>query len=218
MIIRILLLVVAIGSTVPIASAGPTEDAAAYHLITVTAPNPTPYGVRLVQDIENHPRVQAISQHCKTFQWTSATPIYRERYAAALPPTTLPIVALVRSDGGVIWKASGPNVPTGDALADALVAWTYADRKTNPRAIPSANQSPIRTQSDRRFPGLLHRPLEGVIPDTITIEHDTSGLPWVPIGIAGFVGFAGVVLLCGLAIFGVLSVVFAIGVVIKLAS
>lgn len=195
--------------------AEPTEDAAAYHLITVTAPSPTPYGVRLVNDLEENPRVQAILRHCKTFNWTSATPIYRERYAAALPPTTLPIVALVRSDGGVIWKASGPNVPTGDALADALVARAYADRKANPRAIPPANRSPIQTQGDRKLSGLMRRPLDGVIPDTITIEHDTSGLPWVPIGIAGFVGF---LLLAGLAIGGLLLVVVAIVIVVKLVS
>lgn len=215
MIPRIFLLFIVACGSAPVAMAGPTEDAASYHLLTITAPNPTLYGLRLLNDVETHPRVQAIARHCKTFKWTSATPIYRERYAAQLPPTTLPIVALVRSDGGVIWKASGPNVPTGDSLADALVARAYADRQANPRAIPSANQVPITPQDTGKFPGLIRRPLDGVIPDTITIEHDTSGVPWVPIGVAGF---AGVLLLGGMAFVGLLLVVGGIVCVFKLVS
>lgn len=169
------LLAFALLLTAATAYAGPPEDAASFHLVTVTANPASPTGQQLLQDIDTHPQLSAIAGACKRFAWTTADPIYRARYAAALPPTSLPIVALIRSDGGVIYKASGPNIPQGDDLAATLTGRAYLDRKANPRPIPNVEYSqtpPGQPDSETGLRPLFpdRRPvLDRVIPDTVNV-------------------------------------------------
>lgn len=207
MITRLILLAM-LALTCATAKAQPLDDSKAYHLVVVTLPSPTQFGRELLNSLDTHPRLQAITKQCKTFRWTTATPIYRERYAASLPPTELPIVALVRSDGGVIWKSSGPVV-MGDALADALVARAFADRSANQRLVPPTNQ---QSQSQTR-PNFLRRPLDDVIPDTITIDHQhaASGIPWREIGFAA----VGLIFIGCLSLLALVILVVLIGLAVK---
>lgn len=187
------------------AVAGPPEDAAAYHLITVTQSPPSAKGLRLIDSLQSNAKLARIAGSCKRFTWTPADELYRNRYAAALPPTTLPIVALVRSDGGVIYKASGHSIPDGDALAESLMGAAFWDRQDNPRPIPSTLPASIAADYDDEDPAsgplFPNRPrVVDLIPDTVTVSPTVNvpdAFAWVAGGVALFVVAAGgLVLLC----------------------
>ncbi len=155
------------------------DDSGQYHLITVTSTPPTPACVRLQQSLA-HPTVARIASACKRFDFTPNHEIYRARYATALPPSQLPVVALVRHDGGVLYKASGSNIPGPDALAESLIKMATADQSQVPRQSyqPSPAYGPMRPDGG----WLPNRP--NLIPDTIVVSPQVnvpSGLLWLAI-------------------------------------
>ncbi|WP_197136676.1 hypothetical protein [Crateriforma conspicua] len=155
----------------------PPDDSQKYHLITVTADEPSPAGRALLDSIRTTPRLSQIEARCKRFRWTPTDDAYLLRYAAQLPPNRLPVIALARSDGGVIFKASGTSIPLGDRLADVLVARVHGDRQSNPTANPS-----VSPRGDVAGSALLpwrdpDRPriLDQVIPDSVVTVEAPAG-------------------------------------------
>lgn len=180
------------------AVAQPPEDAAAYHLITVTQNPPSPAETQLLASLQSNARLLRIAESSKQFHWTTSDELYRSRYAAALPPTTLPIIALVRSDGGVIYKASGANIPAGDALAEAIMGAAFWDRRDNPRPIPALLPASLATPTASPMTDPMTDPATGpmfpnrprvvdMIPDTVNVGP-TLNIPdafaWIAGGVA----------------------------------
>lgn len=159
----------------------PPDDSGQYHLITVTATPPTPACVQLQQSLA-HPAVARIAAACKRFDFTPNHEIYRARYATALPPSQLPIVALVRGDGGVLYKASGPNIPAPDTLAQSLTKMATLDQSQSVRQSyqPAPAYGPMRPDGG----WLPNRP--SLIPDTVVVSPQIT-MPasfgvWLAIG------------------------------------
>lgn len=159
----------------------PPDDSGQYHLITVTATPPTPACVQLQQSLA-HPAVARIAAACKRFDFTPQHEIYLARYASALPPSQLPIVALVRGDGGVLYKASGTNIPGPESLAESLTKMATLDQSQGVRQSyqPSPSYGPLRPDGGW-FP---NRP--NLIPDTVVVSPQIN-MPasfgvWLAIG------------------------------------
>lgn len=197
----LLLLALVIVCCAPIASGQtPPDDSRQYHLITVTSTPPTPACVRLQQSLA-HPAVARIAAACKRFDFTPQHEIYRARYAAALPPSQLPIVALVRHDGGVLYKASGENIPPADELAGSLIKMATADQSqqgVRQSFNPADAYGPLRPDGG----WLPNRP--SLIPDTIVVSPQVN-LPaglgvWLAIGVGGIFLFI-VVIVIGAGIY-----------------
>lgn len=216
--IRFLLsLVVLIGLAVQATAQAPSvlpNDGDRYHLIVVTQSTPTQYGQRLLSQLATDPDVMQIAERCHVHKWTPATEIYQLRYAASIPPTTLPILAVAKPSGGVIFKASGPDVPaTGKAIAAALRSAAELDRSLTPRNAveadcPACPRVPEIPQPSPRQPW---RPLDQVIPDTVNITPSIN-LPEIPGLSYAVAGVIGIVLLFGglslVAIFGLATFFF----------
>jgi len=177
----------------------PPDDSGQYHLITVTATPPTPACVQLQQSLA-HPAVARIAAACKRFDFTPNHEIYRARYATALPPSQLPIVALVRHDGGVLYKASG-NIPAPDALAESITKMATLDQSQSVRHSYQTGPSygPLRPDGGW-FP---NRP--NLIPDTVVVSPQIN-VPasigvWLAIGAGCIVLFLVVVIGAGIYLF-----------------
>ncbi|TWU17978.1 hypothetical protein [Allorhodopirellula heiligendammensis] len=167
------------------------EDGGKYQIIVVTASTPSPLGARLLSLIQSDSKVASIAARCHVHQWTPQTKIYQARYARSLPATALPIVALARSDGGVIYKASGNAVPsTGADLAANLMDAAKMDRDNSPLRYSATADCPGGTCPTRpalpSLPSLpSFRPLDGLIPDTVTIDVQTPSVPKWAIAVVG---------------------------------
>lgn len=163
------------------------DDSRAYHLVTVTLDPPTPACVRLQQALRD-PAVAPIASQTKRFDFKPTDAIYRTRYASALSAAQAPILALVRWDGGVIFKASGDAIPSPAKLAAELRRWAMADRQSDAstRTYPEASNL------------LPNRPR--LIPDSVTISPQVQ----IPPGLV-----AAVVLF--LFVFAVMAALFLLG-------
>jgi len=64
----------------------------------------------LIQNLERQPLLD-FAQGCRFRHYTTADPIYLERYAGQFPASQLPAICVQRPDGGVIYKATGDNLP-----------------------------------------------------------------------------------------------------------
>ena len=189
-----LALIIAIALTASVGPIGhaetPPDDSAAYHLVVLLRDPPSPACASLESSLAS-PEVAAIAARTKTFRFTPTNPVYLPSFASALPAPPAPTVALVRWDGGVLFKASGNSIPRGPALAAALRSAASADQATAARSAAS-------NLLDRR---------PGLIPDTVTIQPRLE-LPAPSTGtIAAIVG---IVLLClfglaGLAVVGLIA-------------
>jgi hypothetical protein len=186
-----LALIIAIALTATIGHAEtPPDDSAAYHLVVLLRDPPSPACASLESSLAS-PEVAAIAARTKTFRFTPTNPVYLASFASALPAAAAPTVALVRWDGGVLFKASGSAIPRGPALAAALRSAASADQATAARSAAS-------NLLDRR---------PGLIPDTVNIQPRLE-LPAPSTGtIAAIVG---IVLLClfglaGLAVVGLVA-------------
>lgn len=183
-----LLLGILLGALVSTPAAAQTlaDDSRAYHLVTVTLDPPTPACVRLQAALRD-PAVAPIASQTKRFDFKPTDAIYRTRYASALSATQAPILALVRWDGGVIYKTSGDAIPSPPQLAAELRRWAMADREVDPAAINQAGVLP-------RFPD---RPR--LIPDSVTIAPQIRLPPGLVAGVVlllfAFVVFAALFLL-----------------------
>lgn len=163
------------------------DDSRDYHLITVTQDPPTPACASLLQSLRSA-EVAPIASKCKVFSFRPRDVIYRERYAAALPPESVPVIALARYDGGVVYKASGDRIPGPARLAADLTRAAATDQKS-------------WGQATQLLPG---RPR--LIPDSVVIQPQVN-VPALPIAL----GAIGVMLFlaCGAcAVAGFLALMF----------
>jgi hypothetical protein len=168
--------------------ATPPDDSRAYHLLILTRDPASPACAALTASLAS-PEVAAIAAKTKVFRFTPGDPVYAAHYAAAIPPDSAPSIALVRYDGGVIYKASGAAIPRGAALAAALRSAAAADRASHGLTSDAS--------------AILRRP--GLIPDTIapTINLGLNLPAWLPI-----VGGLLVLGLVGLMFLGAVLFVF----------
>lgn len=173
-----ILALISIGTASIAAAQTPPDDSRSYHLITITANPPTPACTRLAESLR-HPDVARIAAATKRFDFRPTDAIYRSRYASVLPATEAPIIALVRWDGGVIYKASRGGIPSGANLAADLVRYAAADQSASNSAVarPASDDDPTR------WPSLRPR----LIPDSVTIAPEIQlpdSLRWVALALA----------------------------------
>lgn len=152
-------------SAVGLAQSVPQNDSGKYSLIVLTKDVPCPTCINL-QAALSSPEVARIAVQCKVFRFTPKNRIYQLRYSGALPPMEAPTIALVRPDGGVIYKASGSAIPGPAALAAALTKQATLDR--------SVTVQPARyTMShDWSREPLIQRPR--LIPDTVVVKPNIA--------------------------------------------
>jgi hypothetical protein len=81
----------------------------------------------LVRNIQSGRMLQfARSSHFK--HYTTADPLYRERFAAMFPESTLPVICVQRHDGAYWYKASGNRIPqNADALMEEIEFYVKLD-------------------------------------------------------------------------------------------
>lgn len=139
----------------------PMNDSGKYTLIVLTKDVPCPDCISL-QATMNSPEVAAIAAKSKVFRFTPRNRIYQARYAGALPPHEAPSIALVRPDGGVIFKVSGSAIPRPADLAAAMIKQATLDR--------SITVQPARYTMayDWSRDPLIERPR--LIPDTVVVK------------------------------------------------
>jgi hypothetical protein len=199
----------------------PPDDSALYHVVVVTNAPETPGDAALVAAIGGDPSLRRITESCKFFKFPVTDRLFLERYAATLQPSALPMIALIRSDGGILFKAAGGEIPPPDLLARRLVEIATADRIANPRPI---NAAPTVPKLPPQFAPQLGNaiPWPGFLPGTPTPASVVPGLipgllpgllsptikPQIEIPAeVGFVAVAAVVVavgFCGLLLAGVL--------------
>jgi hypothetical protein len=120
----------------------PPDDSSAYSVIVVTNAPEQPADAALVAAMRAHPDLKRIYETVKFFKFPANDRLFLDRYAATLRPTALPAVALIRSDGGILYQACGPEIPAPDALARRLVEIATADRIANPRPVAGPINTP----------------------------------------------------------------------------
>lgn len=180
----------------------PPNDSDKYQVIVVTPDQPTPACARLAAALQT-PELSRIEQRCKSFRFNVSSPIYLARYANALPPSQLPIIALARPDGGVIFKASGTEIPDGPSIAVAMRQMATIDRAQAPASLPL--RPLITPDGDPRFPNL--RP-DGFIPDTLVVKPQVA----LPAATTDWLIVGGILL--AFMLFGSVAIVFVIGIVL----
>lgn len=144
------------------------DDSQDYYLVTLTANPPTQACVRLLETMR-HPAVAQIKAACKSFDFKPEDKIYQARFAQSLPAGQLPIVALARHDGGVIFKASGANIPDAASLAQSLTQMATLDSTQNPRVGAANVTGPLRPDG-WNMPNM--RP--NLIPDTVIVKPQVN--------------------------------------------
>lgn len=200
--IRILILavIVAIGS--PAIAQLPADDSAKYSLVVLVRDIPCRDCERLGEAI-NHPDLLPIVAASKLFTFTPRSKIYQLRYADSISAADAPTIALVRPDGGVIYKASGPAIPPPAELASQLRRFATLDRRT---VVQPAKFSGIESTDSNVF----RRPR--FIPDTVVVRPTLS--PTVNVAAPNMIFFiiGGLILLVcagvGLVIIAVLGLFF----------
>jgi hypothetical protein len=167
----------------------PPNDSGLYQMVIVINPTPTPADAALLAAIDGEPTLAAIAKQCKRYRFPASDPLYLSRYAATLQPSALPAVALVRSDGGILYKACGAEIPAAGELARRLVEIATADRIANPRAIHAGpSNGPPQMDTNANPTGAIQwtppggRILSPTIAPRIEIGPEAGALGGVAIG------------------------------------
>jgi hypothetical protein len=163
----------------------PPNDSAQYSIVILTRDVPCRDCERLA-DALSHPDVAAILRSTKLFSFTPRSAIYQLRYAETLASTEAPTIALVRSDGGVIYKASGPNIPEPVELAYQLRRFASLDQ--------GLVKQPVRNTSIGNGDEYASR-RPRLIPDTVVVQPKISPTVNVAAPNIVFIVIAGLVLL-----------------------
>lgn len=126
-----LLLLLLISGTVASAQAQPQtlpDDRSQYSFVVVHEDQPSATTHRLSQMFASDPQLAQLARSFTVHRFPASDALYRKRYASALPPNDLPALALVRPDGGVVYKASGTSIPaTSQELYADLVYYANLD-------------------------------------------------------------------------------------------
>lgn len=162
------------------ASGQAVDDSKSYELIVVTSSPESKADEYLLRTLDSHPELKAIKAKCKFHKFATSSALYQQRYAAQLTAAQLPVIALARWDGGVIYKVSGASIPSGDKLAEDLKHYAaMAKSVEQPIEQNSGTQNPWSQQSDdcptcpqnqwSRPKWLPNGPAD-VIPETINVQ------------------------------------------------
>lgn len=190
-----------------------TDDSRKYELIVVTNDQPSQADQALVTSLTQNPHLASIASKCKLHLFKPGSELFRQRYATALPTNELPVIALARWDGGVIYKASGSHIPPPDQLADKLkqqANLANAAEMTVQQSIPLANNSGIQwptinscptcPQDGINGPRFPNVPFQAPIPETFNVNPQINFPGDLTVVIVCVV--VGAVLLCGLGFVG----------------
>lgn len=158
------------------------DDSDRYYVVIVTQDPPTVQCASLLRTIDS-PALAKIRASTKVFRFTTRSVIYRERYAQQLPAAAAPLVALVRPDGGILYRASGSAIPDPVTLAQTLTAWAAANEQVA-SSHPDTQRPRIFPDRPRLIPDVNISPTVNVPPEAIAI------------------GFAGLAVLALIVIFG----------------
>ena len=119
------------------------EDGDAYHttLVLATDWRTMPKQRRLVAWFQADPRLASLRSQTHFHEYTERSPIYRARLARAV--SSVPCVMVQRSDGRVVFKASGSNLPpTSGVLADQIAASLCPRPRPQPDVQPEPAPEP----------------------------------------------------------------------------
>ncbi|MEM9367518.1 MAG: hypothetical protein AAGD07_16115 [Planctomycetota bacterium] len=125
------------------------DDSKAHYLLFF---GDSAFQTRMQAWLAHHSMVEIRDQmHVLSFDQNN--PLYRERYASAVPPSELPAILCLRSDGGVIYKASRDSFPEMPSQLRREIDEAYQTAReappgqveTSPRRFPR----PLRDASDR---------------------------------------------------------------------
>ncbi|MGN6545013.1 MAG: hypothetical protein ACTHK7_08180 [Aureliella sp.] len=99
----------------------PPEDAGRPWLVVITHKTPGPQEQMLLDLVARDENLAAIRKQCQYAHYDNENPLYTQRYAKSFGQKPLPVVLLQRADGGVLYLASGDNVPdSGRELFDQM--------------------------------------------------------------------------------------------------
>lgn len=147
----------------------PADDSGKYSIVVLTRDIPCRDCERLGEAINDADLLPIIAS-AKLFAFTPRSPIYQLRYADTISSADAPTIALVRPDGGVIYKASGPAIPPPAELAYQLRRFATLDRGMAVQPQRFAGIDPI--ENSPRVPTLRRPPR--FIPDTVVVRPTLS--------------------------------------------
>lgn len=163
-----------------IASGQAVDDSKSYELIVVTSSPESQADQYLLRTLDTHPELKAIKGNCKFHKFATSSALYQQRYAAQLSGAQLPVIALARWDGGVLYKVSGTSIPSGDKLAEDLKHFAAMaksveqpiEQNPGPRNPwgQQAGDCPTCPQNEWSRPNWLPNGPADVIPETINVQ------------------------------------------------
>lgn len=200
------------------------NDARKFELIVVTNAQHTQADAKLLSDLQNDAGLASIAARCKVHTFTPSSQLYQQRYAAVMPITELPMIALARWDGGVVYKAVGSRIPDGPELVKQLKHFAGLARDVEQPVMQNTfgqtqqwnNLSPVgdcppcqvpytpNQSGIRPFPNFIG---PEVIPETINVQpqFNVPGSVWI-----------GIVIVIGLfALIGFLMVALSVLVIVR---
>lgn len=153
------------------------EDGDVWHTSLFVHPNwqAIPAERRLIAAFETEPRLVSLKAQSKYHLYTSDDPIYKERFASAVP--VIPALVVQRSDGEVIYKGSG------DKVGDDPHSLGHAIKDTIRKQCPDGRCRPI---VPKPVPEPLPQPKPEPIPDLGPPATEPPNHLWaILIGAAG---------------------------------
>lgn len=201
--LAIVLLLVICSTTAAQQSSTRPEDGTKPYLSVFVHRGQAPNEKLLLQHFRSDPSLMKVAADCHFRIYDEFDPLYKERHSSYIPVETFPCVMLQRSDGGVVYKASGLNVPAGATeLFDQMAYYAKLDpmspRKDSIDLRPMAasedcpdGKCPVRPtpQPDPMFPNL--RPNGPALPDTSElikpvvqpVRNSVAAAVWIAIGL-----------------------------------
>lgn len=96
----------------------------------------------IVAAFANDDALRGLVQNSHFHHYTEQDPLYRARFARSVPLDQFPAILLQKADGGYVYKATGPRVPTTAAGIREEIAY-YASLDPQSRPDTPRNQSGI---------------------------------------------------------------------------
>lgn len=90
----------------------PPEDGGRCHLTIITHDTPHPHEQLLIDNFNRDPNLVAVRKQCLFHHYHASHALVKQRFPTLAVSSRLPAVMLQRADGGVLFLASGGNVPT----------------------------------------------------------------------------------------------------------
>jgi len=156
------------------------DDGEAYHVSLFLHDDyrKRPLDRSLVAWWEVDPVLKSVKAQTHFHTFLASNPLYKSRFAKAVP--TLPAVMIQKSEGKVMYKASGANLPPSPWQMSNDVARLFKNRpyyvlpwrRPKPCPTPGPKPDPLPDENDGDII------IDTVIPDTVLQARAQPGFPW----------------------------------------